>query len=193
MQDDSGEQGGRWEEQEERPGDQRGHPDEIGGAGASPGPGRPGSEPAAPYGRLASLDRRFLAAFIDGIVALAAGFVPVIGWLLAMTYWLVRDGLETEIMDQRSLGKKLLKIRPVRLDGAPTDVTDSIRRSWMFCPTGIIQYLGVGLGIGLLLAVPLAIVWLMLAGIEIYLVLTDPEGRRLGDRIAATVVIQTDR
>jgi len=146
-----------------------------------------------PYGPLASLDKRFLAGFIDGIVALVAGFVPAIGWLLAMTYWLVRDGLETELMDQRSLGKKLLKIRPVRADGAPTDVTDSIRRNWMFCPTGIIQYLGIGFGIGLLLAIPLGIIWAMFVGIEIYLVTSDPEGRRLGDKIADTVVIESER
>lgn len=167
-------------------------PEEI-PAGGEPSRAGPGAGPTAPYGRVASLDRRFLAAFIDGVVALVAGFVPAVGWLLAMTYWLVRDGLETELMDQRSLGKRLLKIRPVRLDGAPTDVTDSIRRNWMFSPTGVIQYLGIGFGFGLLLAVPLAILWLMFAGVEVYLVLTDPEGRRVGDKIAGTVVIETER
>jgi uncharacterized RDD family membrane protein YckC len=70
----------------------------------------------------ADLTKRFLASLIDGLLAGGVSMIPIIGGIIGATYILVRDGLELEFMDRRSIGKKLLKLRPVRLDGQPMDV-----------------------------------------------------------------------
>ena len=67
-------------------------------------------------------------------------------------------------MDRRSIGKKLIKLRAVRLDGQPMTVEDS-----------------------------LGIIGLILAIIEAIMALTDPEGRRLGDKLANTKVIEVQQ
>ena len=46
--------------------------------------------------------------------------------------------------------------------------------------------------IGLVIAIPLGLVALVIGIIEIVLVFTDPEGRRIGDKMASTRVIETD-
>ena len=46
--------------------------------------------------------------------------------------------------------------------------------------------------VGILLAIPLIFVALLLGILELILVITDDEGRRLGDKIANTMVIEVD-
>ena len=46
--------------------------------------------------------------------------------------------------------------------------------------------------IGLVLAIPLFLVAFVLGIVEVVLVLTDAEGRRVGDKTAGTMVIETD-
>ncbi len=160
----------------------------------------PGATPTASAGstgapKKADPVKRFLAVFIDGLIAammsLVLGVViPVLGFflgaLLGAAYMLVRDGLTLEFMDQRSLGKKLLKLRPVRLDGSRLDLNDSMKRNWVFAvPNGLQAIPILGQILGSLLGIVLGIV-------ECILVLTDPEGRRWGDKLANTRVIEVD-
>ena len=104
----------------------------------------------------ADLGKRFIAAIIDAIIAVVVGFIPLVGGLAATAYWLVRDGMELDFMDRRSIGKRLVKIRPVRLDGAPMDLTTSMKRNWMFALGGIAQLLAFTI-IGIVLAIPLGL------------------------------------
>jgi uncharacterized RDD family membrane protein YckC len=138
----------------------------------------------------ADLTKRFLAALIDGGLSFVVGFVPVIGGLVAAAYMLLRDGLELEFMDRRSIGKKVMKLRPVRLDGQPMDLVASAKRNWMFALGGIISLLMFIPFLGWLLMIPVALAALALGIIELVLVITDAQGRRLGDKIAATQVIE---
>ena len=146
--------------------------------------------PPPPAGK-PDLGRRFIAALIDAVIAIVVGFVPLVGGLAATAYWLVRDGLDLEFMDRRSIGKKVMKLRPVTLDGSPVDIVVSVKRNWMFALGGATQLFAMTI-IGLLVAVPLGLVAMVLGIIEIVLVLTDSESRRFGDRLANTRVIETD-
>ncbi len=141
--------------------------------------------------------KRFIALFIDGIVAggvfwaltVSTGFSTIgylLGLLVAGGYMVVRDGLPLEFMNGRSLGKKLMKLRPTRLDGNPMDLEASIKRNWMFGVSyfGPVSFLGV---IGSLIGLVAAVVILY----ECYKVLTDKEGRRWGDELAGTQVIES--
>ena len=139
----------------------------------------------------ADLGKRFVAAIIDAVIAVVVGFIPLVGGLAATAYWLVRDGIELDFMDRRSIGKRLVKIRPVRLDGAPMDLTTSMKRNWMFALGGIAQLLAFTI-IGLVLAIPLGVVAFVIGIVEIVLVVVDANGRRLGDKLAVTQVVESE-
>ena len=137
----------------------------------------------------ADIGKRFVAAVIDAVIGVILGLLPAIGGLAAAAYWLVRDGLEFEFMDHRSVGKRLMKLRPVTLDGSPMDIVASAKRNWMFALGGIVTLLLAIPFVGLLLVIPVAIAGMVIGIIELLLVLIDPEGRRLGDKLANTKVV----
>ncbi len=161
-------------------------------APATPPPPPPEPAPAPeperammPTGK-ADLGKRIIAVIIDGVIAGVTGFIPVIGGLAGAAYMLIRDGLEVDFMDQRSLGKKVMKLRPVRVDGQPMDLMTSVKRNIPFAIGPLIMIIPIlGWIIGPIVAMIIGI-------IEIILVLTDDEGRRLGDRFAGTRVIEVD-
>ncbi len=139
----------------------------------------------------ADLAKRFIAAFIDGVIAMVIGFIPAIGSLLGAAYMLLRDGLELEFMDGRSIGKKIMKLRPVTSDGSKMTIEKSVRRNWMFALgafNGILLFIPI---LGWALIFILSIIGLLIVLFEIFKVLTDTEGRRLGDNMAGTKVIET--
>lgn len=157
-------------------------------------PSTPDAEPASvtavPPGK-PDLGKRAIAALIDAVLAMVIGFIPAIGGIIATAYWLVRDGLDVEFMDHRSLGKKVMKLRPVTLDGAPVDIMTSMKRNWMFALGGIAGFFAMTI-IGLVVAIPLGLIAFVLGIVELVLVITDAQGRRIGDKTAGTRVIETE-
>jgi uncharacterized RDD family membrane protein YckC len=138
------------------------------------------------------IGKRAVALIIDAVIAVIAvvvGLVPIAGGIAATAYWLLRDGMDLEFMDHRSIGKKVMKLRPLTLDGQPLDMEASIERN--FGLGGLTQLFAMTF-IGLVIAIPLGLVALVIGIIEIVLVFTDPEGRRIGDKMAGTRVIETD-
>ncbi|HVN74933.1 MAG TPA: RDD family protein [Thermoanaerobaculaceae bacterium] len=152
----------------------------------------PTAAPAAPAPAAAKADltKRFLAALIDGLLAGGVSLIPFIGGLIGAAYILVRDGLEVEFMDRRSIGKKVMKLRPVRLDGQAMDVATSVKRSLPLCIGSIGMVFWIIPILGWLLAILLGLTGLVVGIIELVLVLTDPEGRRMGDKFAGTKVVE---
>jgi hypothetical protein len=139
----------------------------------------------------ADLVKRAIALLIDGVIGAVLSFFPYVGGLAAAVYWLSRDGLDVEFMQHRSVGKKLMKLRPLMLNGASTNLEASIKRNWMFAIGGlasVVAYLPI---VGWLLIIPLSVLALALVLIEVFLVVTDGGGRRMGDRFAGTRVIET--
>ena len=97
----------------------------------------------------------------------ALGF-GILGGFLAVLYITFRDGL----FGGQSLGKKIMGVRVVHMDGRSISYVDSSFRNVLF-----IVYL----------VMPLAI------AIEAVAAWRHPERRRLGDRIAGTCVVQKSR
>lgn len=140
--------------------------------------------------------KRFLAQLIDGVIAGLVFWVLIfvtvfstlgiiLAVLLAGGYFLVRDGLDLDFMKGRSLGKKIMKLRPVRLDGQPMNLETSIKRNWMF---GASWFSALPLSfLGNLIGFAITVVILY----ECYKVLTDPQARRWGDELAGTRVIES--
>jgi len=140
----------------------------------------------------ADLSKRLLAALIDGALCAVVSLVPVLGGLVGAVYVVVRDGLDVEFMKRRSIGKQVMKVRPVRLDGQPMDLATSVKRNFPFMvgliglPFLVIPIIGWGI------AMLLGVIQLAISIIEVVLVLTDPEGRRMGDKFAGTKVIDSE-
>lgn len=164
---------------------------------ASPGDGsghRPAGgtgEGAAPAEK-ADLLKRALAFLIDGAIALVLSRIPWIGPVLGGLYLLLRDGFDLDVMDRRSLGKRLMRLRPSCDDGSPVTLGVSAMRNWTVAAASLAVILLVVPLLGLVL-VPLAwVVGIVLLVVESYLTITAEDGRRWGDRLAGTRVVETD-
>jgi uncharacterized RDD family membrane protein YckC len=140
----------------------------------------------------ADLTRRAIAAIIDAVIASVLGIIPAVGWLLGGAYILLRDGLDVDYLHGRSLGKTLMKLRPVRLDGQPMDLMTSVKRNWMFALGLVVAALALIPILGWLLIPFVLIASPIILIVEIIRVFTDPRGRRWGDLLAGTVVIETE-
>ena len=120
---------------------------------------------------------RVVAKSIDVILILAvAEVLPRAGFLAGVGYMLVGDGL----FGGRSLGKKLLGIFVVDESGAPCQVKEAILRNTTLA-AGILLWKVPFLG------------WLLAAGVfalEFIVLLGSPDGRRIGDEIANTWVVE---
>ncbi|MFH1680401.1 MAG: RDD family protein [Candidatus Eisenbacteria bacterium] len=152
----------------------------------------PGPESTEPEGSLkislvpADRTKRAIAFLIDWFVSFLLSLVPVIGWLVGAGYMLLRDGFSSGILDRRSLGKKAMGIRPVVIAGSPVTAGVSARRNVIFAVPILLLAIP---GVGILLA-PIAS--LLIIVVEVGLVLTDRDGRRYGDRLAGTLVVESE-
>ena len=154
--------------------------------------GDPQGDPQGwPAGK-ADTGKRVVAVVIDAALAIVVGMIPFIGGIIAAAYWVLRDGMDLDFMDHRSVGKKLTKLRPVKADGSQLEMMDSVTRNWMFGLGGVIQTLMFIPILGWLLIIPVSLVALGFGLAELFKVLTDPEGRRFGDIWAQTKVIQVE-
>lgn len=107
-----------------------------------------------------------------------------VGVLLGFFYTLVHDGIK----DGQSLGKRLFHLKVIHLkDHKPCTLRESVIRN---SPLGVATFFAIipfwGWIILVLLGVPLV-------ALEIYLMLTQPNGGRLGDVMADTKVVEAPR
>jgi uncharacterized RDD family membrane protein YckC len=120
---------------------------------------------------------RFIAKLIDLFIVVAAGEVaPPVGFLSGLAYILIADGFA----GGKSIGKRLVGLQTMRLDG----------REAVGFRESIIRNLPLG-GAQIVYAVPY-IGWLASLAIlafESFLIIGNEQGRRLGDEVARTQVL----
>jgi uncharacterized RDD family membrane protein YckC len=120
---------------------------------------------------------RFIAKLIDLFVVVAAGEIaPPVGFLSGLAYILIADGFA----GGRSVGKRLVGLQTMRIDGPePAGFRESIIRN---LPLGAAQ---------LAFAVPYVgwLVSIAIVSFEGLLIVGNEQGRRLGDDIARTQVL----
>ena len=129
----------------------------------------------------ASVLKRIMARLVDGLVAWALALVmPPVGILAGLLYLATADGVQKG----QSLGKMVFGLEVVTRAGEPCDLKASIYRNIPFV-------------LALLFAAVPLLGWILLviAGfpillIEMWLVIVDDQGSRLGDRIAGTTVVE---
>ena len=149
--------------------------------------------------------RRFAAALLDATLALLIALTPAaftpgvlkgrafgLGLLLGAAYLLLRDGIPYAEWGARSLGKRWLGIRPYQIGQLPLTWNASLRRNATLggaMLVGSLLYLaggyrGIPFGDYVLYAA------IAVVAVEALLVAVDPVGRRLGDRLAGTRVVE---
>lgn len=125
----------------------------------------------------AGLLLRVLARAIDLIVVLAvAQLIPHVGIATGLLYVLVSDGL----FDGRSAGKKIVQLQVIGSAGKRCTVRESVLRNAPLAIAGAIFLLPV---FGWLFS-------LGVLGFEMLLMIGNAEGKRLGDDLAGTWVVQ---
>jgi uncharacterized RDD family membrane protein YckC len=125
--------------------------------------------------------KRIIARLVDLLVAWALTLVlPPVGVMAGILYLAVADGLQKG----QSLGKMVFGLEVMSADGLPCDLKSSIYRNipfWLLLLFAVVPFIGwillVVAGIPILL-------------VELWLVLVDDKGERLGDRIAGTTVLE---
>ncbi|WP_455241679.1 RDD family protein [Petrachloros mirabilis] len=128
---------------------------------------------------------RFIAKLIDLFLAAAAAEVIVpVGFLVGLAYLLVADGFA----GGRSIGKRLIGLQTVLPETRePAGFRESIIRNIPFAVaqlTFAVPYVGPYLG------------WFVSAvvvGFEAVLIIGNEQGRRLGDELAGTQVLDVGR
>ncbi|HKI57266.1 MAG TPA: hypothetical protein VKB31_08965 [Trueperaceae bacterium] len=142
--------------------------------------------------RKADVTKRFLAFVIDAVIAAVLSVIPFLGSLLAAAYFLLRDGFDLEFMDHRSIGKRIMRLRPVCDDGSPVTLEVSARRNWPLAVTSLAVFLGFVPALGHVIK-PLGMAaGIILMVLEGYFAFTDEHGLRWGDGLAGTRVIETE-
>ncbi|MBI3609428.1 MAG: RDD family protein [Nitrospirae bacterium] len=120
---------------------------------------------------------RFIAKFIDFlIVAALARLIHPVGFFAGMTYLLIADGL----YKGQSIGKRLIGLETLRTDRrTAASFRESIVRNIPFSAAylcGVVPYIGWMFGVGIMT-------------VESLLVIGNLHGRRVGDEIAKTQVV----
>lgn len=136
----------------------------------------------------ADLGKRILAAIIDCLIAVVPMFIPVIGAIAGAAYILTKDAIvyvigKNEEWKNKSIGKKLMGLKVVELSGQDVDIMVSSKRNITIAIGSILAIIPI---LGWIAAVMVAPI---IGIIECILVLTDPKGRRIGDKIANTQVV----
>lgn len=112
----------------------------------------------------ASDGNRILAYLIDALIGGALSFIPYVGWIGTVVYFLTRDALP--FLDGQSVGKKAMNIRAVTESGEP------LTNNWS---PALIR--------NVVLLIPLFPL------IELIVLLTNDKKQRLGDQWAKTRVV----
>ncbi len=127
--------------------------------------------------RPAGLLFRCVAKAIDiVIVAVVFEVLEWSGLLGGILYILIADGL----FEGRSLGKILLKLQTIREDGNVCTVKESILRNLTIC-LGIVLWRTPVIG---------WILFFVIIGVEFLVLLGSDSGKRIGDILAKTTVIE---
>ncbi|MEJ2668415.1 MAG: RDD family protein, partial [Deinococcales bacterium] len=140
----------------------------------------------------ADVTRRFLALVIDIVIAAILSVIPYLGNLLAAAYLLLRDGFDFAFMDHRSVGKRLMRLRPVCDDGSPVTLEVSARRNWPLAVMSLALFLGVVPVLGFVIRPLGAAAGIILVVLEGYFAFNDEHGLRWGDGLAGTRIIETE-
>lgn len=128
----------------------------------------------------ATVFERYFGYLLEVFPLILLSLIPVIGGILTTVYVVFRDSF-----DGRSVGKLILKTRVVRLeDNQPASFRESALRNF---PLAISFFLTILPFVGHIFA---AIVGTVVFVLEAISIATNKDRRRLGDKLAGTIVVR---
>jgi uncharacterized membrane protein len=136
--------------------------------------------------------KRIIGFVIDVLVTVVLSWIPGVGGILGALYMLFRDALPIQALEFKSPGKKLMNLSVVlpANPSAKIDYATSAQRNWMFALGPIVLFLMFIPILGWILGFLVGIAALVLIILEVVKVFSDPKGRRIGDKMAGTMVIE---
>ena len=135
---------------------------------------RPGYVVAQPW-------ERYIGYLLEIFPVVIISFLPVVGPLLAVAYLLARDA----IFPGQSFGKKILKLKVIdQVSGKPASMRESVIRNFPLAMNFFFPLVPI---IGHLIG---GVTGTIVFVIEAIAIATDKEHRRLGDKLAGTIVIK---
>ncbi|UCG37876.1 MAG: RDD family protein [bacterium] len=137
--------------------------------------------PTYPDMHKAGVLKRIMARLVDILIAWALVLViPPVGFLAGFLYLAAADGVQKG----QSLGKMVFGLEVLTREGTPCDLKSSLYRNLPFVLALVFA------AIPLLGWILLLIAGIPILLIELWLVVVDEKGERLGDRIAGTTVVE---
>ncbi len=143
--------------------------------------------------RRAGIGKRLVAAIVDGLIAGIPSSIPILGPIIGTLYILSKDALVYELTGRedfrnRSIGKKLLDIEVIPpSDATHVDWNVSVRRNIPLALGSIIMIIPL---LGWIIG---PIVGLVVGLVEAGLILLSPDGRRFGDQLGGTIVVESEQ
>jgi hypothetical protein len=136
--------------------------------------------------------KRIIAFVIDSVLASVVGFVPFIGAIVGALYMLLRDALPVEALNFKSVGKKLMNLSVVNVaqPEVKIDYATSAKRNWMFALGPLMMFFAFIPILGWIIDIILMLAVFVLVIIETIKIFQDPNGQRMGDKMANTMVIE---
>ncbi|MCB1044961.1 MAG: RDD family protein [Acidobacteria bacterium] len=148
--------------------------------------------------------KRIIAVIIDCIIAailyipfVVLSFIPVvgiifrlIGFVAYLGYMGFRDALPIKDLQGASIGKRLMGLKAIQVDGQPCTYEQSFKRNLPFIAPAALSLLFSWIPvINFIASIVFGFVGLIIVCVELYKVMTDVNGQRIGDILANTRVI----
>ncbi len=153
--------------------------------------------------------KRIIAVILDFILAaiifipfyVILGLIPVVGILFKLLgiviylgYIGLRDALPINDLQGASLGKKIMGIKAIQANGANCTYELSFKRNLPFVtPAGVSMIFGLIPAIGWIIAPIVSLLGFVVVCVELYKVMTDAQGKRIGDLLADTTVVDAPK
>ncbi|HEX8548998.1 MAG TPA: RDD family protein [Cytophagaceae bacterium] len=133
---------------------------------------------------LARSHQRIMAFAIDYGIAMLLLLIPYAGGALSFLYLICRDNLP--FMKYQSIGKKLIGIKVMQEEKSHIGVLASLKRNIIFLPNALLLIQGSSF------YYPVLFINMITLVIELYLVYTAEDHKRLGDNFAETMVVEEE-
>ena len=133
---------------------------------------------------LARSHQRILAFAIDYGIAMLLLLIPYAGGPLSFVYLICRDILP--FMKFQSIGKKIIGLRVIQEEKPHIGAIASLKRNIIFLPNALL------LIPSMTFYYPVIFINMLTLVVELYLVYTAEDHKRLGDNFAETMVIEEE-
>lgn len=136
----------------------------------------------------------YIPFMLLGLIPFAGILFSLIGMVIYIGYMGLRDALPIADLGGASPGKKIMGIKAVQQDGSNCTYEISFKRNLPFVIPAALSLIPTLIPvIGVIIGAIFSVVSLVVMLVELYKVMTDEQGKRIGDIIANTMVVEVPK